>query len=967
MALLALAMSSTGVPHLDTAFTLASNIAQHLENVKIYRENCRQLHKQCTRLLSTFQERVNGMESDVIRDAVSSLELTLDRIRKRMCDWSKLNIAQSIFRQSDIKTGIDNSYREIEQFMHEFNVTAAIDQSRHQKEMAMAMERDQDQLRSALQDLSRNIEQLHALIVQNKPHVPALMQSIQEELYEPDLPQTQGKGFRKMLWELHKGTDVLPPLIDLSGQIGDVSAQPVMYGGFSDIYNGMWLDREKVALKRHRYVNSSKSARKRIIREAEIWRRIQHDHILPLYGVAYDGEHVSLVSPWMENGNIIEYFRENPAASKILMLKEIAQGMEYLHEKQIVHGDLRGNNILVDANGHARIADFGVSKILEEVGRDSHSLSGSGPFRWMAAELIKPSLIDADYVTHNVETDIWAFGMVCLEVVTDARPFSNIATDAAVCQALAEGQRPQPPPDLQVDLWELMSKCWRPDPEERPTMPEAVHILSRLEKRQRRQTTTDRHNREDSYTTRPSHEVAGTPLIGSMRGSPQTRLSSLPLTEDPLRLSPRKLPVNIEPVYAIGAMSSTPPSSSPLSERQQSEAATPMPFNSRRRASTNTPRSFSATQAAPIIKSTQSENFISLPSVSAGSPPVIHLPPPVLPLPSPPSPHSTPRSMAPLQWTAEDISEENENSYFSSDSDIAQLSRTLMVPDNTERTQSRSPSGSEASSPPTKRQFRWPGIPRRRSSGNSSAPPAVHPTVFGKPLEEVVRYAGTQVPMIIPGRQPTYEYLPICVTKCGYWLKMHGLREVSLFTRESSDRAVARLQRTFERYPDYGQSLNMKGDYQVTDVARLLRKFLEELPEPVIPKAMYAEFIRLFSSDGPSDDHARMLRCGELIDSMPAPNRELLLYMCDLMSTFAQHSVPTSWRAQGPMRPTNMTPARDLVKVFQPSLLFHPDRNWWGGEPDRCCRVLEFMVERIRTLLDNRIERLAAMPPLPTG
>ncbi|KAJ7106398.1 kinase-like domain-containing protein [Mycena crocata] len=122
-----------------------------------------------------------------------------------------------------------------------------------------------------------------------------------------------------------------------------------------------------------------------------------------------------MVSPWMKNGTIIEYMsaigKSSRQATVNRLIREIAEGLAFVHNQNVVHGDLRGSNILVDDNGHACLTDFGLTILsdgttMSETGNDSPK----GSIRWMDPEALNPPF------TRTTASDIYAFGGVCLEV-----------------------------------------------------------------------------------------------------------------------------------------------------------------------------------------------------------------------------------------------------------------------------------------------------------------------------------------------------------------------------------------------------------------------------------------------------------------------------------------------------------------------------------------------------------------------
>ncbi|KAF9262809.1 kinase-like protein [Marasmius fiardii PR-910] len=100
--------------------------------------------------------------------------------------------------------------------------------------------------------------------------------------------------------------------------------------------------------------------------EALIWTQFDHPNVLKLLGVntSLFKADFCLVSPWMENGDIVTFLGKRTNHDRLRSIREIAAGLEYLHSHSpiIVHGDVKGANILVDDNYSYRLADFGLSR-----------------------------------------------------------------------------------------------------------------------------------------------------------------------------------------------------------------------------------------------------------------------------------------------------------------------------------------------------------------------------------------------------------------------------------------------------------------------------------------------------------------------------------------------------------------------------------------------------------------------------
>ncbi|KAE9402996.1 hypothetical protein BT96DRAFT_990639 [Gymnopus androsaceus JB14] len=229
---------------------------------------------------------------------------------------------------------------------------------------------------------------------------------------------------------------------------------PVAGGGFADIWHGD--------------IARLKAADTKEDSQALLWRQLKHPNILPLLGVNTDlfSPSFCLISPWMENGNIISYLKQNPMHNRYKVFLEIAAGLSYLHSRNppIIHGDIRGANILVTDDLQCCLADFGLALVTAD-SRSSWATATTstmkGAIRWMAPE------------------DIYAFGCTIVEILTLRLPFHDEKTDAAVLYSLIAGERPTRPQNIWCSdtLWDLTTRCWMEIAAARPHASEVYEIL----------------------------------------------------------------------------------------------------------------------------------------------------------------------------------------------------------------------------------------------------------------------------------------------------------------------------------------------------------------------------------------------------------------------------------------------------------------------------------------------------------
>ncbi|KAJ6541571.1 kinase-like domain-containing protein, partial [Mycena capillaripes] len=161
-------------------------------------------------------------------------------------------------------------------------------------------------------------------------------------------------------------------------------------------------------------------------------------------------------------------------------LLEIAQGLQYLHSRNIIHGDLRGANILITHEWSACLADFGLTS-LSDATIATHTSHRAGSIRWMAPELIDPEHFGQRFV-RTPATDVYAFGCVCLELYTGRPPFANLSETASLLRII-HGDRPERPlqgePAMSDSLWQHVIDCWAQDSSTRPATDVVVQHMER--------------------------------------------------------------------------------------------------------------------------------------------------------------------------------------------------------------------------------------------------------------------------------------------------------------------------------------------------------------------------------------------------------------------------------------------------------------------------------------------------------
>ncbi|KAG2041340.1 kinase-like domain-containing protein [Suillus americanus] len=258
-------------------------------------------------------------------------------------------------------------------------------------------------------------------------------------------------------------------------------------GSLRDVYKCIWNcgpSSDEVAVKSPRFPNLSDHefirTNKNLDREIRIWATLKHQYVLPLHGtVEQFGLFRALVSPWMPNGTLNSYLNHAHETlsmmDRLRLLEQIAEGLQYLHDHDVIHGDLTNNNVLIAADGSPRLADFGISNIM--VQSNLAFSYHTGAVRWVAPELLDPPE-DQPIQCPTKSTDIYALGGIMLQVLYGKQPYWWLKSAIHVIAARFKHIEPiDSSIEIQPDHLDFMQRCWSTENEVRPSVEEVINYL----------------------------------------------------------------------------------------------------------------------------------------------------------------------------------------------------------------------------------------------------------------------------------------------------------------------------------------------------------------------------------------------------------------------------------------------------------------------------------------------------------
>ncbi len=227
-------------------------------------------------------------------------------------------------------------------------------------------------------------------------------------------------------------------------------------GGMSVVYLAEDLRlRRKVALKLLAPALAEDEAfRERFLVESELAASLDHPNVVPIYAAGEADERLFIAMRYVEGSDLKELLRDGPLAPEraVRLCGQVADALDFAHERGLVHRDVKPSNVLLDAREHVYLADFGLTRRVAEPRGVEPGLFGT--IDYIAPEQIRGEEVDG-------RADVYALGCLLCECLTGEPPFRR-STDAAALYAHLE-EEPKVPPGLE----EVIGKALAKEPDER--------------------------------------------------------------------------------------------------------------------------------------------------------------------------------------------------------------------------------------------------------------------------------------------------------------------------------------------------------------------------------------------------------------------------------------------------------------------------------------------------------------------
>ncbi|CAG01311.1 unnamed protein product, partial [Tetraodon nigroviridis] len=292
--------------------------------------------------------------------------------------------------------------------------------------------------------------------------VPSLPLATADLLFDLDLDLFQHRGGYRdssYYWEVH------PREVAIQKRIGT--------GSFGTVFKGKWHG--DVAVKILKVTEPTPEQLQAFKNEMQVLRKTRHVNILLFMGYMTK-PNFAIITQWCEGSSLYRHLHVTETKfdtmRRIDVARQTSQGMDYLHAKNIIHRDLKSNNIFLHEGWTVKIGDFGLATVKSRWSGSKQVEQPSGSILWMAPEVIRMQ----DSNPYTFQSDVYAYGVVLFELMSGSLPYSNINNRDQIIFMVGRGYLS---PDLSKlystspkSMKRLIVDCLKFKRDERPLFPQ---------------------------------------------------------------------------------------------------------------------------------------------------------------------------------------------------------------------------------------------------------------------------------------------------------------------------------------------------------------------------------------------------------------------------------------------------------------------------------------------------------------
>ncbi|MFN7097205.1 MAG: protein kinase, partial [Gammaproteobacteria bacterium] len=464
-----------------TSFETADAIRQQIKLAKANKEQSQLIGKRVDIIVGVVQDLVNKdfnkepkRYEPSFRKLQQTLEMTLDFVKK----FSSKKWFTRVARAGAHASQFEKTYAALDECLRVFNLGLQVQQMMDKEEEQKALMADIADLQDNQEEIMRlNREAFDTALTVIKDDsdrrelVIQQIDSLKEQFIEQFDAKTAGKPAQRKN-ELELTEDLLVPFHKIEFE------QRIAEGREAKVFRGQLL-KQPVAVKVINH-SSKKEVKEEFIREVQIMRQLGCQHTVQFLGACIENGRYGIVMEYMANGNLSDFLKHYSltAEHRHQIALDIAIGLHYMHHQGVHHCEIKSENILVDEDGRAKLADFGIAKMRNNQIKPSSKTPNNARYR--APESYRPNY------TYMASADVFSYGMLLWEIITGKEPFSK-CNEKEVKEKILSGERPDLNmlrkclPDDYAKLYaEIITNCWQASPASRMELSKVIEQLRSL-------------------------------------------------------------------------------------------------------------------------------------------------------------------------------------------------------------------------------------------------------------------------------------------------------------------------------------------------------------------------------------------------------------------------------------------------------------------------------------------------------
>ncbi|DAZ98653.1 TPA: hypothetical protein N0F65_000848 [Lagenidium giganteum] len=439
-----------------------------------------------TELCATVRERLDdvlprlqAMEEDGFLpadlEAVHTYARSLQRFHQALQKHSRMSVIKRVLFNTKFIEELKAVHEEIDMLFHMLNLAHIGSVYAWQLKFDQAQNTQQQLLRESVSNTNEILDELRSF--QNQ------MNSITMLTYELTLRKAQhSDDDLRLLCEMYNKCKsvcpyklkCIPMWFMAEDEVIYDRTEPFDRGSFGTVYHGKWANTTVVVKTLLPELLQSERDVSAFTKEIKIWHELNHGNVLRMYGACHVSTPPFIICEDATNGRLDHYLYKEENKNKVWrLLHQTAVGLRYVHSRDIVHGDLKCNNILVGADGNARLSDFGLSFVRTRssvLSSSTNQFRGTGAMRWKAPECLQAR-------RPTFASDVYSFGMCIIEAVTLEVPWPTATDDIVRAAVVQDRSLPEKPECMSEQAWDLIVRMCAYEPQTRILMPEVITVL----------------------------------------------------------------------------------------------------------------------------------------------------------------------------------------------------------------------------------------------------------------------------------------------------------------------------------------------------------------------------------------------------------------------------------------------------------------------------------------------------------